>query len=161
MRVPFYLRLNSGCAYAPLKREDDAGLIPEIALVIVAMCEGVAETREYVINFCYANGDGVVNRDVGTPSNDKVKGVIARAFRDDAFRKILNQIPGNIRTGAAKHGFQKWLDMRCTKLKHRTYVIREQAGLDVTSTRRCRTYRRVAREIKVPCLTAVALELLL
>ena len=98
------------------------------------MCEGIAETREYVINSCHANGDRFVNWDVGTPSNDKVKGVIARAFRDDALRTILNQIPGNIRMGAAKHGFQKWLNMRCRKLKHRTYVIREQVGLDVTST---------------------------
>jgi hypothetical protein len=108
MRVPFHLRLNSDSAYVPLKREDDAGLIPEITLVIVAMSEGVAKAREYLINFCYPNGDGLVNRDVETPSNEKVKGVIARAFRDDAFRTILNQIPGNIRMGAAKHGFQKW-----------------------------------------------------
>ena len=75
MRVPFHLRVNSGSAHAALKQENDAGLIPEIALVIVAMCEGVADTREY------ANGHGFVNRDVETSSNDKVKGVCSGVSR--------------------------------------------------------------------------------
>src|ERR1700751_77100 len=56
-------RLSRRSAYAPayrgLKSDLNAGLVTEVALVLISLGETVAEAREHVIHLCGPNGDGV------------------------------------------------------------------------------------------------------
>src|SRR5579863_10542193 len=64
------------CATDGLEADYDASLEPEITLIIVAVCERIAESRQDVIGFRRADGEHFIDRDIQAPTNDEIKRVV-------------------------------------------------------------------------------------
>jgi hypothetical protein len=67
-----------------LEAENDACVVPEVALVIIATRKGVAEPSQHEINLCRSDGNGFAQGDVDSPTNDEIKSVVARVTRSRA-----------------------------------------------------------------------------
>ena len=71
------LQLNDSQLQLPLEPESYAGLVSEVALVVVPTRKAVAKTRQEVVNLCRPNGDRFGEGNIKATANDKIKGVVA------------------------------------------------------------------------------------
>lgn len=62
-----------------LETENDASVVPEIALVIVAAGKAVPKPGEDVIKFRRPNGDGFAQWDIDSSPNDEIPCIVARS----------------------------------------------------------------------------------
>jgi hypothetical protein len=67
----------SAQARAPLEPEHNAGLIPKVALVIIAGRKRIAETSEHVVELDGPDRDHVSDRNVDSAPNDEIKSIVA------------------------------------------------------------------------------------
>ena len=61
----------------PLKTELYSSLVPEVALVIVALREVIAKASQKILKLRWPDGDVFVHGNVDTSTNEEIKGVIA------------------------------------------------------------------------------------
>ena len=145
---------------AVLKTEYDAGLVTQIALVVVAFCESVAETCERQVQFHRSKRDRVRDWDIDTTANDEIKSIVAGRLHDNAPRAVLFQIANHIRVCAAEHRLDEGLEVRPTEFNYRPNVVGKQIALR-TSGADTSLYvtKRSVRKVEVPRLASIAFEL--
>jgi hypothetical protein len=114
-------------AYRGLKPELNAGLIAEIALVLVSGSEPVAKPGKYVIDLRWAESDGVRERDIYTAANHKVECVVARVV-NDASCQLFAKVSIETGMGATKQGFCEGFEVLGVELNDRPYVVCEEIG---------------------------------
>jgi hypothetical protein len=113
----------------PLEPERDTGLIPEVALIVVATCKAGAESGQHIIKLCGPNGNRFGEGNIDASADYEIKGVVAWRTREDAESSTsLNQIPVNVRVGSAKQRLYEWLKMVSAQFEGRAHVVGEQVG---------------------------------
>ena len=86
-----------------LEAENDACVVPEVALVVIARGEGAVEAGQHEIKLCRSDGNGFGQRDVDSSTNDEIKSIVARACNSRAAGLAsLEQVSVNIRVGSAE-----------------------------------------------------------
>ena len=63
---------------AQLEAKNDASVVPEVALVVIASRKGVAEPSQHEIKLRRPDGDGFAQWDVDASANDEIKSIVAR-----------------------------------------------------------------------------------
>ena len=63
----------------------NAGLIPEVALVLVYGSEAIAKTGQHVVHLYRPEGDAVRKRNVEAVTEHKVECIVARVIDDASF----------------------------------------------------------------------------
>ena len=159
--MPFFLQ--------GLETEYEARLVTQIALVVIALCESVAETCERQIQFHRSKRDRVRDWDIDATADDEIKGVVAGRPHDNAPRTILFQIGVHVRVCAAEHSLNKGLHVRRTEFNYRPNVVGKEIALRGagTDTSRApfsdpcgvRVTESGIREVEVPRLASVTFEL--
>jgi hypothetical protein len=61
-----------------LEAELDTGLVPEVALVVVAMLKAISKARQQVSELRWSNGDVFPHRDVDASTDQEIKRIVAR-----------------------------------------------------------------------------------
>jgi hypothetical protein len=75
--------LTSVCLLEP---KNDSSPIAEIALVLVALSETVAEPRQHKIKLCGPDSDGFGHWNVDPTTYDEIEGIVARVRSGSARR---------------------------------------------------------------------------
>ena len=89
-----------------LEPENDARVVAEVALVVVASGKVVAEASQNKVNFRRPNGDGFGQGYVESSTNDEIKGIVARGMRADASSLASGkEIAVTVRMSTAKQRF--------------------------------------------------------
>src|SRR5258706_4950706 len=113
-------------ALKQLKPKNDSGLVAEVALVVVAACEIIAETSQHIIDLCRSDRNVRTNLNVNSSANDEVKGIVAGTFRYDAAYTIVEYVSIKIRMGSAKQSFDERRDGPSVELDLWTHVVGEE-----------------------------------
>jgi len=69
-----------------LEPKYDAGVVAEVALVVVALGKAIAKPRQHKIKLCRPDGDGFCHGNVEPSTYDEIEGVVAGVLRSDAGR---------------------------------------------------------------------------
>jgi hypothetical protein len=117
---------------APLEPDNYASLYAEIALVVVAAGERIAETRQDVIGLRCTDGEHFIDWNVDAPTNDEIKRIVRG--RTDATAAQIANVYECVGMGAAEHRLREWLEMRGAEFNLRTYVVCEQISGDRSAT---------------------------
>ena len=117
---------------APLEPDNYASLYAEIALVVVATGERIAETRQDVIGLRCTDGEHFIDWNVDAATNDEIKRIVRG--RTDATAAHIANIYVCVGMGAAEHRLREWLEMRRAEFNLRTYVVCEQVSGDGSAT---------------------------
>ena len=124
--------IESVLLLAQLEPENNPSLVPEIALVVVATCEGIAKTGQQVVKLHWPDGDVFVDRYVDASADDEVKRIVARRLAGDytACRTaVLEKIPVEIAVRSSEQSFRKRLEVVHANFKDRPNVVGEQIAL--------------------------------
>lgn len=121
--------------------ENDTSLEPEVALIVVTICEVVAKSREHIVELPGPDTDVMAYRYVEPAANDEVKRVIAWRTRSGTSSLAgLKQISVNIRVSSTKHRFNKGLVVHRPILEDGADVVCKQiAARNYVASRRTRT----------------------
>lgn|SRR5208283_349891 len=146
---------------APLETELYSSLIPEVALVIVALREIIAKASQQVLKLRWPDGDVLVHGNVDASTNKEIKGIIAGGLAGDQTARSRAgrvEISVEIAVSAAEQRLGKWFEMRKAEFYDRTNVVGEQIALGRYGTR---TIAVRGRDSKVVGIAAIALKLTL
>lgn len=78
IRSLLHVLKTTTCYRSQLEPENDARVVAEVALVVVAASKTVAKASQKKINLRRPNGDRFAQRDVESSTNDEIKGIVAR-----------------------------------------------------------------------------------
>ena len=111
--------------YFRLEAELNTSLVSEIALVVVAVCKGIAKAGQHIVNLCRPDSDVFAKRNVDTSADNEVKRIVAGRLTQGSTANgntILVQISVKIAVRStewpqqmvrnAKSGILRW-DQRC------------------------------------------------
>ena len=91
-----------------LEPENDARVVAEVALVVVAFGKIVAEASQKKVNLRRPNSDGFAQGDVEPSANEEIKGIVARGVRTSAISLAgLEEIAVTVRMSTAKQRFHE------------------------------------------------------
>ena len=130
--------------YSHLEPENDAAIVPEVALVVISTSKRIAEACQHKIKFRRPDRDGFAQRDIDSPADDEIPSIVAwsPAPYADAWvhADIVLQILVKIGVGSSEHRRYERLEMLRAVFQNRAYVIGKEiaAGLD-SATSRART----------------------
>jgi hypothetical protein len=114
------------------KAELNARLIPKIALVVIASCEGVSEASQQILELRWPDGDMFAQRDVDASADEEVKRIIAWGFAGNQAADndaAMVQIPVKITVRTTEHGLDERFKMRHSKFHNRPNIVGEQVAL--------------------------------
>jgi hypothetical protein len=117
---------------AVLKPELNAGLIAEVALVVVACCKGIAKAGQKIVKLLRPDGDLRGGRDVDAAADDEVERIVARGLTCDqatAGCATFIQISIEIAVGSAEQSLNKWLERLSAEFYDWTDIVGEQIHL--------------------------------
>src|ERR1700740_2474114 len=117
---------------ARLEAEHHAGLYAEIALIVVAARERIAEASQHVVGLRRADSKRFIDGNVHAPTDDEIKRIV-RGRTDAASAHIAN-IYVRIGMRAAEHCLCERLDMRDAEFNLGTYVVSEKVAGDGSAT---------------------------
>ena len=100
-------------------------LIAEVALVVVASGESIAEARQEVVNFCWPDGEMLAYRNVDAATDDEIERIVAGRLAGAASTAVVVQVSVEIAMCAAEHGLSKWLEMRSTEFHDGANIVGE------------------------------------
>jgi len=74
--------------------KNKAAIVPEVALVLIAFREPVAETRQHIVKLNGPDGKPMFHWNIEASTNDKVEGIVARigdcgATQSTSFKQVL------------------------------------------------------------------------
>jgi len=112
-----------------LEAELNTGLVPEVALVVVAMREVIAKAGQEIVKLCRPYGEVFAQRNVDASADDKIKRIVAgRRAEIRAARAELVNISVEIAVSSTEQGLNKWLNMRSAEFYDRTNVVGKQVA---------------------------------
>lgn len=150
--------LRNHCAAVPLETELYSGLIPEVALVVVALGKVIPEASQQVLELRWPDGDVLVYGNVDAAADEKIKRIVAWGLAGDETPSSITgtvKIAVKIAVSAAEQRLNKWLEMRKAEFYDRTNVVGEQIAL---SRHGARTVAVRGRDSEVVGIAAIALE---
>ena len=112
---------------ALLEPEHNTGLIPKVALVVIASRERIAETGEHVVELDGPDCDKASDWNVDAASDDEIKRIVAgrsRCIESAIHSASLNQVSVHVRVSAAKHGFDEGLKVMEANLEFRADIVK-------------------------------------
>ena len=115
---------NTVPCFSRLEPENDASVVPEVALVGIAGGKVIAEAGEHEIKLRRSDGDGFAQWDVYSSANDEIPGVVAGvSSRGANILTSLEETLIGIRMRSAKEGFYEGFEMLGAIFQNGAYVI--------------------------------------
>jgi hypothetical protein len=109
-----------------LEPENDATLVAEITLVLVAVCESIVKASEHEIELCRPDSNRFGHWNIDASTQDEGEGIIAWIRRTSARALAsLCQICESIGMGTAEHRFYKGLEMLGAVFQNGAYILGE------------------------------------
>ena len=135
-------------------------MVSEIALVVIAVCKGIAKTGQHIVNLCRPDSDVFAKRNVDTSADNEVKRIVARRLAQGSAANgntILVQISVKIAVCSTEHSLNKWFEMRSPEFYDGTNVVGEEISLSGCSAsipsaiwwRYCKVVRIAAIALKL------------
>jgi hypothetical protein len=127
-------------------------VVPEVALVVVAMRKAIPKARQQVFELRWSNGDVFPHRDVDASTDQEIKRIVARGSASNGTTRdtaSFVKIPVKITVRPAKHSFDKGFEMREAELYDRTHVVGEEIALSRYSTRSIAVGRRNRKVVRI------------
>ena len=89
-----------------LPPDHNTPVVAEVALVLIALGEVIAEASQYKIKLRRPDREVMAHGNIETPANHKIEGIIARGMRGGASTRVhanvMEQVVVRVRVGAAK-----------------------------------------------------------
>ena len=97
---------NDDCCCSQLEPENNASVVTEVALVLIALGKVIAEASQHKIKLRRPDREVVANGNIEAPANDEIESIIGRGMRGGASTRahanVMEEIVVSIGVGPSK-----------------------------------------------------------